>query len=183
MSIISIRKPNPLLAVPVKYALVGSTLSILLFYVMLFFDKDPLITNKYFDVILLLIFIFFSIKEYKKYYNNGILHFWQGMTVGFLTYSCIAIVFALFIWVYLAYISPDLLQDYITDRTNLILSSKENFIVQFGEETYRKMLADMKLVSAGNVALDDFIKKLITGFFITSVIAIVMRRIPITEST
>lgn len=175
-------KQNALLTVPVKYALVGSLLSVALFFIMLFFDKNPLVTNRFFDFLLLPIFIFFSIKEFKKYHNNGILHFWQGMTVGFLTYLGVAIIFALFIWGYLEWISPALLQDYIADRTALLLNSKQNIIEQFDEETYSKTLADIKMVTAGDLALDDFVKKLITGFFITSVIAIIMRRIPVTET-
>ncbi len=177
------KQPYPLLTVAVKYALVGTALTIVLFFVLLFFDKNPLVTNNWVDFLLLPIFIFFSIKEYKKYYNQGTLHFWQGMTVGFFTYCGMAFVVAVFLWGYLSLVSPALVQDYITARTDLIMSSKDNFITQFGEETYRKVLADVQLVRASDIALDDFMKKLLVGLFITSVVSVLMRRLPVTEKT
>lgn len=172
------KKLNPLLTVPVKYALVGSLLTVVLFFILLFFDKNPLIANRWFDFMLLPIFIFFSVKEYKKYYNSGFLHFWQGMTVGFFTCFFIAVIAAAFIWSYLSFASPELLQEFIIDRTNLITESKENFIEQFGEEVYRKTLADMKLVTPADMAWDDFLRKVFIGLFITSIVAVVMRRLP-----
>lgn len=181
MSIISIRKPRPLLTVPLKYALVGGVLAILLFFVMLFFDENPLITNKVNTIILNLIFVFFSVTEYKKYYNNGILHFWEGMAVGFLTYFFIALISVLFIWSYLNLFNTELLHDYILNRTNLILNNKDNIIEQFGEETYRMALADIKLITPINLVWEDLKKILLVGFFITSVLAVIMRQVPVTE--
>lgn len=175
------KRQNPLLTVPVKYALVGGFLTIVLFFILLFFDKNPFVANKWFDFILLPIFVFFSVKEYKKYYNGGFLHFWQGMTVGFFTCFIIAVIAAVFIWSYLNFVSPELLQEFITDRINLITESKESFIQQFGEEIYRKTLADMKLLTPADMALDDFLRKVFIGLFITSVVAVVMRRLPPAE--
>ncbi len=172
---------TPLLSVPLKYALIGSVLIIMLFFVIVFFDNNPLLSNKAATIPLSIIFIFFSIKEFKNYHNQRILHFWQGMAVGYLTYGLIAVLTALFLWGYASAFGTDLLPGYITNRTAFIMNHKENFIEQFGEETYRETLADIKVLTLATLVWEDLKKILLVGLFITLIIAIVMRRNPLTE--
>jgi len=169
---------NPYVLVPFKYGVVGGGLSVLLFFVLHWFGKNPLISGNLFSFFFVPIFVFFSIKEFKKYYNDGLLHFWQGMSIGFFTYIILAIVSASFIWLYLEVANPEMLVDYITNRIELIESSKDNLVDQLGESTYEQSLLDVKAATSFDLALDDFIRKILVGFFITTIIAVILRQQP-----
>lgn len=172
---------SPYLVVPFKYGMVGGILSIILFLVLYWAGINPLIKGIFFSFFFIPIFIFFSVKEFKKYYNAGFLHFWQGMSIGFITYMIIALVSATFIWIYLDSINTELLREYITDRVGLMDSSRENLVEQLGKDSFEQALSAVKLTTALDMALDDFIRKVAIGFFITTVISVVMRQQPLTE--
>lgn len=171
---------SPYLVVPFKYGMVGAVLSIALFFVLLLLGENPLINGTLFSFFFIPIFVFFAIKEFKKYYNASYLHFWQGMTIGFFTYMMLALVSAFFIWVYLDLLDPGLLQDYISNRVDLMRGSQENLVERLGQDTFDTSLASVKAATAFDLALDDFLRKVFAGFFITTVISVVMRQRPMT---
>jgi len=105
---------NQLVNVPVKFGLIGSGLFMLMFVITHYIGKNPLIDLKIFDFILIPIFLFAAMKEFRDFRNNKILHFWQGMTVGFLTFMSIGILSGFFIFIALEYIRPSFLPEYIS---------------------------------------------------------------------
>lgn len=171
---------SPYLVVPFKYGMVGGVLSIALFFVLLLLDENPLINGTLFSFFFIPIFVFFAIKEFKKYYNASYLHFWQGMTIGFGTYMILAMLSGIFIWIYLELLDPDLLVDYIANRVELMRGSKENLVDRLGQDTYDTSLASVQAATAFDLAVDDFLRKVFAGFFITTVISVVMRQRPMT---
>jgi len=171
---------NPYWVVPFKYGLAGGIISVLLFLVLQWTGENPLIKGSLFGFFFIPIFVFFAVKEFKKYYGGGFLHFWQGMSIGFFTYMLLAIISALFVWIYLEVINPQLLQDYITNRVELMAGSRANLIERLGQQTYDNSLASVRGATPWDLALDDFLRKVFAGFFITTIIAVVMRQLPIT---
>ncbi len=124
-----------IIRVPVKYGFFGSLLSIVVFLLLYFIDRSPLLHNRVPNLIILTLFIYFSIKEYKVYYNLRTLRFWEGMTVGFFTYMMIALISLIFIWVFLKWLDPILLQEYILDRVNYLEQNKESIMENLNEES------------------------------------------------
>lgn len=169
---------HPLVTVPVKYGLFGGFFSIVLFLILYFLGKNPLVVAGIFDfgLILIPIFIFFSIKEFRDYRNNKELRFWQGMTVGFINYVTIATVSALFIWLFLTLIDEQLLTSYIGDRTALLVENKQQFIESLGDITYEETLVELENTTAYIIAVDDFLKKVFIGLFLTIIFSVILRR-------
>ncbi|MFP4092717.1 MAG: DUF4199 domain-containing protein, partial [Cyclobacteriaceae bacterium] len=135
-------------------------------------------TNVYFSFLIVPFFVFFSIKEFKKYYNGGFLHFWQGMTLGFVAYMTLALVYSIFLWVYLELIDPDLLQEYVVNRVEMMNVSRDKMVEQLGEETFTEALGQLKNVRPSDMALDAFFRNVFAGMFITIIIAVAMRQLP-----
>lgn len=169
-------RANPYVSIPIKYGLVGGLLSIILFFVLLALGFNPLINGSFFGFFFIPIFIFFALKEFKKHHSEDTLHFWQGMTLGFATYLLLALISAVFIWVYLAFFNHELLISYIESRVTLIQDSKEGLVEQLGEETYASSIRNIRLANEFDLALDDFLRKILAGFFITTIISVVMRQ-------
>ncbi len=170
---------NQLIRVPVRYGVIGAVLHMALFLILYFITTmNPLIVSKKLDsgFILLPIFIFFSIKEFKDYKNNRQLRFWQGMTIGFITYLLIAIGSALFTYVMLEFVDAGLMQEYIQDRLQMMAESKESFVEQLGVTVYDKTIIDIRQITAYIIAFDELLKKLLIGMFFTIIISIILRK-------
>jgi len=177
------KKQSPLfLKTSLKFGAVGGCLVSIFFLVIYFFDKNPLIAFRefYFGMLLLPMFIFFSIKEVRDYKNSGRLRFWQGLIVGFLTYVSMAFVFIFFVQFFVYYIDNQLMEDYIEDGVNLVQSMQEEITSRVGESEYKRILKEMKEVSLF-ASLKDFSEKVlisfsVIGLFLTILISVFLRK-------
>lgn len=167
---------NKLISIPLKYGFFGSLIFILLFLIFYFLDLDPLVNIKVIDVLLLSIFIFFALKEFRDRYNDRHLHFWQGMTGGMVTYLSLAILSALFIFFMTVIIDPELTTNYIESRIELLIENRQTLVDQMDEATFEKTVAGVKETSGLDLALDDFLKKSIIGLFLTIIMAVILRK-------
>lgn len=169
---------NPLLSVPIKFGSFAGILAITMFFVLYFMELNPFVESRLMDIILLPIFIFFSLKDFRDVRNGGVLHYWQGMTVGVLMYLLMATISALFIYIFTTWIDPNVLHEYIADRVNLMQESKVQFLEQLGEDTYEKAIVDVSATKPITLAIDDFLKKSIIGLMLTIMISIILRKQP-----
>jgi hypothetical protein len=174
MSFFSLK--NKLVAVPLQYGMIGGAVVILLFLIFYFLDRNPLINIKMVDPVILSIFIFFALKEFRDRYNNRHLHFWQGMTAGVINYLTIAVISAIFILLITVIIDTDMTTKYIEGRVELLNENKQTLIDTMDEETYFEALAGVKGTTGFDLALDDFLKKSIIGLFLTIIIAVILRK-------
>ncbi len=174
MSFLSLK--NKLVSVPLKYGAFGGIMVILLILIFYFLDLDPLVNIKVADVLILSIFIFFTLKEFRDRYNNRELHFWQGMTGGVLTYLTIALISAAFILLMTVIIDPEMTTDYIASRIELLNENKQKLVDAMDEETYLKAVSGVENTTGFDLALDDFLKKSIIGLFLTIIIAVILRK-------
>jgi hypothetical protein len=171
------KKFKPFLITSLKYGLIGGALIIVLFFVLIYLDVNPLIANKRLDFgfLILPLFVFFGIKEFRDIRNSKQLRFWQGMTVGFFTYIFLALTSALFILLILN-LNTELLEQYIVDRSLLIENNKAQIIENLGEEVYSITYQDLQNITPMVLAIDDFLKKIFAGLFITIIISVILRR-------
>lgn len=172
-----------IIRVGLRYGLVSGALSIILFFVIALFDENPLIVNSWFDFFLIPGFVFFGVREFRQYYNGGLLQFWQGASVGFITYVTSALLFAVVIGGYLATRGEEWVDDYVADRVAVVQENEENFTEELGATTYQQVLQEVKATSTFDLVLDDFLRKLMIGIFITLIIATLQRRLPAKEMT
>lgn len=167
---------NKLVAIPFRYGIIGGGIVIILFLVFYFLDLDPLVNIKLVDVLILAIFIFFALKEFRDGYNNRELHFWQGMTGGLINYVTIAIISAIFILVMTVIIDPELTTKYIEGRIALLNENRQTLVETMDEETFEEAISGVMGTNAIDLALDDFLKKSIIGLFLTIIIAVILRK-------
>ncbi len=167
---------SQLYKVPLKYGLAGGSISIVLFLTLYFSEGDPLSNIRIFDFILIPLFVFFTVKELRDYKYNGKLLYWQGMTAGFVCYLLIAIISAITIWIFLAIVDPALFVAHKQENIAILTNESAKWIEQLGQKGYNKTLADLDTVTPFSLAADDFLKKLLVGLLLTTVIAIFFKR-------
>lgn len=174
-------KLAPLKRVPLKYGLIGAALSAVLILVFYFSDRHLLLIPIYYDfrIFLFGVFIFFGIKEFKEYYNEDRLHFWQGIVIGIIIYITIGILVGAFIMIF-SEIQPEFLQQYIDGTIRGMELNKELLTtespINITEEEYQKQIELLKETPPINLSIDFFIKSCLIGFFISILLAVIMRK-------
>ncbi|WPP52243.1 DUF4199 domain-containing protein [Catalinimonas niigatensis] len=169
--------------VPFKYGVVGGVLSIILFFVVYLLGENPLVPNHldfFVNSIILLVFIIFSIREFRISYNSNILHFLQGITIGILTVIIIGLITSISMYVYLTYFNYDLLNSYKEIMDEQLRTNKETYIEQFDENIFNMLIVENQRISPIKLAQNEFLKKkLLVGFFVTIIVSVIMRRSPV----
>lgn len=160
-----------------QFGALAGVLSILAFFVLSFFYNDPTTLSLLFGYVISPIALYLSIKFFKSDQNNGYLSFSEGMTVGFVTYSLIAIISAIGIWLFLL-ISPETFNLIYDAKFEALEKGKEMIISQVGEISYETTFESLKEMSKLDIALNDGIWKIIPGLFFTIIISIILRKNP-----
>jgi hypothetical protein len=173
---------SPLFKVPFRYGLVGGTITSIVVAVLYYFGQHPFLLPVVFDfrIILFAVFIFFSLKELRDYYLQGLLFFWQGMTGSFVFISTSAFIGSVFTWGFAKW-NSNFLSSYIEKLQTQIISYKEEIITSVGAETYNQQLTKLPLTSPLDLAGDYFLKSMIIGLFLAIVITAILRKQPKTE--
>lgn len=169
---------NPMIRVPLKYGAAGGLMVILAFLVLFFLDDNPLLVLPPIDFVLLPLFLFFSVKDFRDNHNGKVMYFWEGMTVGFFCYISVAILSGLFVLGFLEVCNCNLLADFITNKVAVLESEKARVIEEMGQATYDKTLSDTQATTTFIIALDVFLKKCILGLLFTIMLSMILRTKP-----
>jgi len=172
-----LKTKNPLFLVPFKYGLVGSLLNIVALMVLYYLGRHPLLLNPILDTRLPLyaLFIFVGLRVFKEEHNEGIMHFWQGMTIGMILYILMAILSGTFIYIFSEIEPTNFLLEYIRLATEQLVTNKEMFIESIGEKTYIDTIAQLPQTRSIHLAADYLLKSIPIGLFLTIILSVLMR--------
>lgn len=163
----------------IKYSILCGVFLIGLFFISINFGSNPLLDMRhfFFDLGVFFLFIYFSGKEFKDYRNGGFLHFWQGISIGFVVIIPSVIIFSIvFYFVFNAY--PELLEAYKDGAKAMLVEGKDLYLDKFSEEQYEQQLAAVDKETTVRLLISTFWKKIIAGFLITPIVAIILRKKP-----
>ena len=169
---------KPFLKVIAKYGLTGSLVSIIAFILLTQIKANLVISNLLTTALILILFVFFSMKEFRDLYNNRELHFWHGILLGSATYLCIAVLTGIFNFIYLEWISPEVIEVYRQIQRQYLEANKEMMTDQRGAAWYNEAYLMVEKVNAIDIAVDFFLKKLLIGIFVTIIISVILRKVP-----
>lgn len=130
-----------------------------------------------FDLMIFGIFIFFGTKEFKVSHDDEVLHFWQGMTLGFNTYFIATAVFSIYLLIYFQW-NTDALAAYQEAATQFLMDKRAVYEEKLGKESFQAQLDGISVVTWNDLVLSAGLKKILAGFFITPVISIILRKQP-----
>jgi Protein of unknown function (DUF4199) len=172
----------PLVRIPMAYGILGGILSLAFAISFYYFGKHPFWINPFIDirVFVIAIFLFFSLREVRDYFLDGILYFWQALGGCYIFLATMMLVSTLGLVVFVNY-KPDFLNDYIDQGLQQLNSLNPDAIKEIG-----KPAVDELLKTLPNYTLQEMAKKyasqtLIIGTFITIIISVISRRQPKTQ--
>ena len=129
------------------------------------------------DGVLFAIFIAFAMREFKALDNDGYLHFWQGMTIGFMVYGISIVAFTAFLGLYFL-LDENFMTSYQQAAMNYYESKRMLFEEEFGVEMYNKALEEVRNDTPGELIGGAAIKKVFAAFLVTPVISLFLRKKP-----
>jgi len=160
-----------------RYAVVGAFLMIIVFVISYYIGVHPFIemSHLFFDLFVYGLVIFFAMNEFKKVINEGILHFWQGMTIGFFLniFSCGIYVVFLFL---IMNFDENILISYQQEAIDFLEIKSVQYIESFGKEQYQNQLETIQETTILDLMLLGGLKKFISAMLITPVFSILKRK-------
>ncbi len=156
----------------------GAVLAIALYYM----GKHPFLLPVVLDfrIILLGVFIFFALKEFRDFQNQGVLFFWQGMLGSYLLILVAGLTGAILIGAFASW-QEKFVAEYIEVLMAQMTEFKEVLIQNVGNEAYEQQIEKLPATTAWDLAGDYFLKSQIIGFFVAIILSVVMRRHPSVE--
>jgi len=166
-----------LIKLPIKFGLVGFLLTVLGFLVFYYVGLQPWrnLISLVLDSLIVGAFCFIAIREFKWNHNGGILSFYHGMTLGFVTYLIIALGFGLFYRFFMDVIEPEFISNYVELAKDDMITRKDLIIASLGEESYNKNFEALVTTNSSVLMFDSIIKKALIGLLLTPILSVIMR--------
>ena len=120
-------------------------------------------------------FIFFAAKEYKDVINGGYLHFWQGISIGFIVSIPAILIFSLFLFFILSY-DTSLIEVYKNGAIALLKNNEAFYTKELGAATLKAKYELIETMKPSKLIQVTFRNKLFAAFWITPIVAIILRR-------
>jgi hypothetical protein len=172
-------KKSPLISIAIRNGALTGVLAIVLMMVMYYFGRHPLMIAPFLDfrILLLGIFIFFTLKEFRETHQNGELHFWQGMAGGFIMVMVAATFASVLLWIFTA-IESDFIPEYVVRMTEYLKTFPKEDIERIGKEAYQRNLDNLPSTNGKQIAGSYFIQSMVIGFFVTIILSVTLRKQP-----
>lgn len=173
---------KPLFQVPLKYGAIAGILGAALVIGLFYLGPHPFLIPVFLDfrIFLFGVFIFFTLKELRDLYYEGILYFWQGLIGSFFFTAIFAIIasscIAVFTW-----LAPDFLQAYIKQSIEQLKLLPPTVVERIGKDVFDRNLKLLPSTNAFDLALLYFTQSFMIGMFISIILSVILRRQPKTS--
>ena len=170
---------TPLAKILGRYGLLAGIMGFGLVIGLFYMGKHPFLILPFFDfrIVLLGIFIFFGLKEFREFHQDGILYFWQGMIGSFILTLSFALVASLLIYAFGSW-NGEFVQTYITQFTEQARQYPPDLVEQIGKENLERNLKELQATTIGDLVETYFVQSFIISFFISIILSVVLRRQP-----
>jgi hypothetical protein len=168
-----------LLRISVRYGTVGGILAFVLLLTMFYLGRHPLITSPFLDfrVLLFGIFIFFTLKEFRDYEQDGVLYFAQAMIGGLTVIMIMTTVTSIMLQIF-GSIEKDFVTTYIDQVTAYVKSFSQEDIARVGKEIYERNLAALPSTNISKLTVTYFVHGMVIGFFVNVILSVILGRQP-----
>ena len=172
-------KRGPLLSVALRYGAVAGILAALLLIGTYYISGHPLMISPFLDFRLLLlgVFVFFTLKELRDIHQQGVLYFWQGM-IGALVVVLSAGIISTGGMLIFGTLENRFVADYIVEMEKYLRTFNPEAIAQVGKEMYERNLTLLPSTNIGDLATTYFVQGLVIGFFVSIILSVILRKHP-----
>lgn len=166
--------------VSTRYGLIGSALGATVIIVLYSIGRHPFLIPVIFDfrIILFSILLFFSAKEFREYYQNGILYFWQGMMMSLVFTLVFALITSFVIWAFATW-KPEFVAEFVKlFQERYRAFPPQQLVEQVGKETFERNLQALAATKPIDLARQFFWQSVVISLFLSVIISVILRRQP-----
>lgn len=171
----------PLIKVVMRYAGIASVLGVALMVGLYYMGRHPFLIPVFFDfrIILFGVFIYFALKEFRDFHQDGVLYFWQGLvgSIAFISlYGAIAsTLILLFEWA-----EPEFLRSYIQKQIAQLQSLPPEVVERIGKEVVTRNLETLPATNVYALPKLYMFQGFVIGLFVSIIISVILRKQPTT---
>jgi hypothetical protein len=165
--------------IAIRWGAIASVLAVSLLIAMYYLGRHPLMVAPFLDfrIILYGIFIFFALREFRDYQQQGILYFWQGMAGSFLLVAVAGTLSASFFWIF-GTLETDFVPSYIRQMTEYLKNFPEEDIKRIGKEVYERNLNSLPSTNMAQLASTYLAQSFVIGLFVSIILSVILRKQP-----
>ena len=170
---------NKLIRISARYGTVGGILAFVLLIILFYLGRHPLVISPFLDfrVLLFGIFIYFTLKEFRDYEQEGVLLFAQAMLGGLSVVLIMTTITSILLHVF-GMLEKNFVQTYIEEVTVYLKSFSKEDIEKIGKEIYERNLASLPTTNMTQLTQIYFVHGLVIGFFVNVILSVILRRQP-----
>jgi len=166
--------------VSTRYGFISSAIGSVLILVLYYIGRHPFLIPVMFDfrIILFSILLYFSLREFREYYQQGILYFSQGMMMCAIFTLVFASVTSFFIWLF-ATGEPEFVTQFVTlfqERSRAF--PPPQIIEQVGKDSFERSLQALSNTRPIDMAKQFFWQCTMISLFLSVIISVILRRQP-----
>ena len=163
-----------------RYGLVAGVLAVVAYLTFYYLGLQPWrnLISFLVDIVIIGLFCFIPMREFKLEHNQGEFRFYHGMSIGFVSYLSVALVSSIFFAVFINWIEPSFMDTYKIVQLEEMKGMKEMItsrVDENPEEYFQKQLDAIASITKSQLILDVFLKKAIIGLFMTPILSLVLR--------
>jgi hypothetical protein len=166
-------------SVPIKYGSIAGLLGSAILVVLYYMDRHPFLIPVFVDyrLILFSVFIFFTLREVRDYYQGGILYFWQGIFASFIFTVTFAVLSSLILLIFI-WAVPEFLSSYIALSVEQLRLLPGEVIDSIGKDVYNRNLELLPATNVADLAFLYFWQSFMISLFISIILSVILRRQP-----
>ncbi|MBD2700942.1 DUF4199 domain-containing protein [Spirosoma sp. BT702] len=167
---------HPLLKIPLLAGLITGVLCFLYFLGLYALDIAPLGNIRVLDYGIHIIVMATTVWYYRKNIGQGRLHFWEGLTIGYVLNTMAALVTGWLIYLFVTQIDPGVFDEYVVNSKKLLLEGKKQLTDQFGPETFAEQWTKTINMKPSVLIPDELTKKTALAVLPVLIISLIFRK-------
>ncbi|MDQ2656269.1 MAG: DUF4199 domain-containing protein [Bacteroidota bacterium] len=170
---------NSLIKVSLRYGVLAGVIGSGLLLTLYAINRHPFLIPVYLDfrIILFSVFIFFALREFRDYHQNGVMYFWQGFIASFIFTVCYALIASGAVIAFI-YFVPEFLAEYIRLETVQLRSLTPEVIDSIGKDVYERNLELLPSTTGVTLGVTYLVQSFLISFFISLILSVTLRRQP-----
>ncbi|MPR35163.1 DUF4199 domain-containing protein [Salmonirosea aquatica] len=167
---------KPLLKIPLIFGAATGVMAFLFFLGLYLIGVMPLGNKRTLDIGIYLIMMISACWYYRKKVGHGYMHFWEGLTIGYVVNSVGAFVSGWLVYLFIAWIDPGLFVRYLAEMKQLLMQGKPELVKRIGEVEFQAMLKSVSQTKPGELITDELSKKTVLAVLPILIISLLFRR-------
>jgi hypothetical protein len=168
---------KPLMIIGLRWGSIVGVLTTVLMIMTYYIAVHPFMVAPFLDFRILVfgVFIFFGLKEFRDYVQEGTLYFWQGLIGCFVIVLVSTVISSLGLYVF-GLLKPEFLTTYVAAATAYLKTFPPEAIEQIGKDAYESNLKSLPATNLGVMIETYFLKGMLIGLFVSLLLSVILRR-------